>query len=329
MRYSNRQEVLGGFPGPSPIAAKTVGVRAKIDKLTFPIPHDLATARKLATVLESAHVAGRVKLHRNLLVLHDPLVTELSELVLAYPLGELAEIEVAVDFVPTTARRGRSFLNRVHTYLRHGMAPIKFSPLAHAKPAPYDALMHKTVRGRLSAKSPGETIYWWNRRRYMTLRLYVKVKDQGSRIPNPFVRIEIALHRGGCQEVGAPALGHLPELLANLRRTLGAAFMVARGAKFNPSVTKSDSAFKRTLVEAGNRKQARRIERGFNRHGAAWCVKHGIPLAPDTTIGRRVGSALQRLGERHVSVLLDPKKRISLETALTARVAAYQSLMTV
>jgi hypothetical protein len=317
--YKTRQQVVGSFPVASPFCRGDIRASAAIEFISFRIPYDLTIAAALDTAMSTAFAEGRLKRpqkhEHDWLTLHDPTRSDMQALVSAHPNGEMLGIEIRVDFSPVLPSVPPTWYTDVRTYLRHAICPNGHPLFQKAVRWRYDPVTKKTKKDLLGGRVRDGTLYIQNTAQYAFLRIYPKGPlVDGS--PDDLVRVEIKLDRGGCQLHALLALASLPSFFKRLRRGIGAAFFVARGAKFNPRSTKSKRPALRAAVDAANRTQRRNIETGFTKWGAMWCAKKRIPLAPDPTATRLIGSALQRLSRSHKKLTIDPKKRKQIQAHL-------------
>ena len=106
--------------------------------------------------------------------------------------------------------------------------------LTNATRKVYDSFEAKMKRDPLKVSVDANTTYWWNRTRKATLRLYIK-REKHRGVWRQFVRVELSLNRGGCQDLELYGFALLPDFLAAIRQRTAMAFTVARGVKFNPA----------------------------------------------------------------------------------------------
>ena len=324
-KNERRQRVVGTFPSPSPLS--TASVRAHIDLITFAKPGEEFATKELKQTLLELRSSGRLEVPRRQsefwLTLHDPTARQLEKLVNAYYFGEIQDLEIAVDFFLPPALDSIAARAAVHRYLRHGLAPTEFRLLDNARRR-YSIRKGHIALDKFAPRGPAFSTYWWNRKHYATLKLYDKVLDRGKPAQPKRVRVELALNRGGCQDLNVFRLAQLPDFLYDLRRIVAAAFTVANGAKFNPRVTKSKRPSKLATLARVNMAELSRVSDGFSRWGSMWCVKHGIKPAPDARMTRVVGSALQQLSRRFKTVRLRPEIRKRVGRYKRKIVSIYQ-----
>ena len=321
--YNRRLHILGKNPWPCPVRAREVSVRAHLDVITFKKPAEGRVTPELQDLLLKLVGNPRFKHPRkrteDWLALHDPTPTELSQLVNAYWWGELIGLEIAVDLHP----RGIATvpeLERVRGYLRHGLVPHQSPHFEKVRRTFVAARRRKPQRDLISNPMPAGTIYWTSRKGYAQLKLYRKTLDQGRSVARPWIRVETAFNRGGCQDIDVRRIGRLPYLLDNARRIVGTAFTVARGVKFRPTTTKSRNPRQIDKIARKNRRIQKARTKGFSSYGGTWCAQAGIPAAPDAVVGRAFGTALHGLKRRFKKVQFDAKKRKQIEAFLATDV---------
>jgi len=285
MKYSKRQSPVGAYPTPSPFAARAIKAKAKLDFIKFRLPSKATGRSALMVELDKWRRHGQLFVPKrqsdDSLTLHDPKPAQLQFLVDHYPEGHITAIEVTVDFFPTSSAIKRNFLPQVHEYFRHGLFPTALPMLTDATRKFYDPDDEKVKRDPLKASTNTNTTYWRNRTRKATLRLYIK-READRGVFRRFVRVEVLLNRGGCQDLELYGFALLPEFLAAIGQRTATAFTLARGLKFNPATTRSTNAGLRAALDATNARRRARLDARFSCHGAMWCEKHGLPIARDT-----------------------------------------------
>jgi hypothetical protein len=323
VRKRVRQQVVGAIPFSS---ALTIGrsPTAKLDFITLGLPLGDDHPPELFDLLSCVDAEGRLELPRrsweSWMTIHDPTVADLQGLLDYYADGEVVALELAMDYRPRSP--SRSTLENLNCYLYHAIYPNRLPGLAKAARHRFNG--HEPPCYDLSPPDPSRTAYWKEPRRYFELKLYIKDEARGAKVP--VVRVELRLNRGGCQDMKISRVAQLPSFAGGLRRAVNDAFTVAKGAKFDPVISKSNKVTEIARVARTNKRERKRREVGFTEHGVAWCVKHSVQVAPDAGFTRLTGGALQRLAKTLARVVFRPEKRKLISGVIEAERLRYQVL---
>ena len=313
----------------SPFKSKLVSVSAKVDFITIPLPlperpdkHNLV--REIGKIAKKKNRVFQHKATNGIeLTIHDPTAKELSALMVADPSCQITALEIAVDFKPRKSSSVTPTNDMTYRYLRHVVMPSKLPALAQAVRKVIFQPMTPPKIDRLGDPGGWGTLYWEERSHYLKVRMYLKEFDQGIAVDSPFVRIELSLSRGGCQDANVDSLAGLPVFFKTIRKRYGDAFYVARGVKYSPLQSKSKKGLSAALI-ASEAERSQRLAYGFDKYGAMWCSGRGHLTAPDTPVNKLIADALDKLSVRYSKFKVAPKKERQIERTAAKFQLLYQ-----
>ena len=287
--------------------------KAKFDLITLRLPTGIQTAADAARL--AAHVEGRITAPKkwrgrddDRLTIHDPTRADLQILIDEHHDTEILALEVAVDFRLKDGSNDPVRLAELHGWLKTCLFPQRHDRMKHTGRRKYYDEADRTIKtDTLKTRSADNSVYWANLSGYEQVRLYIKTEDQKRPISRHSVRLETTLSRGGCQQIDIHRVGLLPLFVNDLRRYLSGFFNVSAGIKPKIKRTRTkDSTMRLDASRLADRELAR-VNRSWNRYGAAWAAKHGYSVIPDTKTNRVIGEALKGLRQNHLALTV-PRK---------------------
>jgi hypothetical protein len=310
--------------------------RAKVDFITirlpalFSLPPSSREAILSCTKLERT-IQGRIETPKSMkdadrLTIHDPSIEDLQYLTDEFPDTEIEELEFAVDFTLTDGSNDLLRLTQLHHWIKRALAPFHHAGLTGRATRKYfDPQSNKYETDVLQTRATNKTVLWTHARGQFQIRAYIKDRDDKQELERHFVRIEVTLRRGGCQQANIHRLGQLPEFAPDLRHFLTRFFCIAEGIKPRISRTRSkDPAQLRTAEHAAQKERAR-VERAWKKHGAMWAAKHGYQIIPDARMNRLFGAALDRLRDKFMT-LIAPQKSPDYPAWLREKALSFKGI---
>lgn len=276
--------------------------KAKFDFITIKFPSDNEQMKKLKALLKKTGDRCKFpKKRRNkIFTLHDPTKSELKEFVINFPDLVVEELEIAIDFYPKTESIGNKTQWALYEWLKKRLCPWQHKSLKNkCLRCKWSENHGKPIRDRtLGMKSCG-SYYFNSKNKYQHVKLYVKERDQNKQVEEVFVRIELRLYRGGCQDFHVDRLALFPDFIERMRVDISAFFSVAVGIKYQKprirSKIKSDS-------DEQFDKELKKVERGWEKFGVSYAEKNNLKVKPDRKWKQMIGEALQVLRKRHQDI---------------------------
>lgn len=289
--------------------------KAKIDFITLAIPSDLKSPidgfhfqRNIENLGGSIKAAKKWRGPNNeWITIHDPSLQTLQFLLDEYCNTQILKLEFAIDFHLKDGSNDSVRLEELHSWLKIHLFPQRHELMRKGRRKYYEKSSHKIKRDALETRSSKETIYWTDSYNREQVRLYIKTTDNKKPIERHSVRLEITLLRGGCQRAKLFWIGNLPRFFKGMRPYLSQFLNVAKGIK--PEIPRIRSKDPRKVLKAASEaaKEKARVERHWNRYGAAWAAKHHYKTIPDAETNRFIGKGLGRLQDRLKSLKLTRK----------------------
>lgn len=279
--------------------------KAKIDFITISIPKELSEGSPDDVARFEKVISGRIECPKRWrdnqrdgwLTIHDPSTKDLAYLAERYPETTIRTIEVALDFRLRDGSNDPERLHSLYSYLKTNLYPQKHQKMREQKARRkyYDYATRTIEKDTLNSKSEGGSIYWTTQQGYEQTRLYVKHQDNGRPVEHHSVRLEVTLLGGGVQDAEAFKCGLLPHFSQRFRKYMSPFFSVAKAVKPPVIRTRSKKPEAINATVKANAKTAAKAASRFARYGAAWAVKHGYSVTPDTDMTGLIGEALKGL----------------------------------
>lgn len=305
--------------------------KAKIDFITLRLP---ACIRYGADALRfSERISGRITAPKawrgskdDCLTIHDPTRADLQFLIDEHHDTEILALEVAVDFFLKDGSNDPARLRALHAWLTTRLFPQRHDRMkGKGRRKYYDEADGTIKTDNLKTRSTDKTVYWTAPDGFEQVRLYIKDSDDKRPIDRHCVRIEVTLHRGGCQYADVHRVGLLPHFADNLRRYLSPFFNIATGIKPKIKRTRTKDPTKALEAARAADKERARVERNWTACGAAWAAKHRYATVPDTKTNRLVGVALKGLRD-NLTGLSVPTKVADWPAWVEAQTSIYQGI---
>jgi hypothetical protein len=317
--------------------------KAKIDFITIDLPSRIRTRAEAANLMSS--IKGRICVSNrwrdyqdDWITIHDPTTSDLQWLLDNYPEAGMLCIEIAVDFQLSdkSDKSNPERLADLHRWLKVRLFPQRHKQMQLVgKRKYYDARTGKIEPDTLKTKSGDESVYWKNKSDCEQVRLYIKTFDNGKPVdkdgkpvdkddePVPHVvRLESTLFRGGCQNIELHRVADLPIFADNLRRELSRYLYAVKGIKPKIKRVRSSDPVKAKRAAHVAALEVAKVQRNWDKLGAAWAAKWDYATIPDTTTNRLIGSALKGLRDDLKTLKLTRKvaKHCGYETAVSPAV---------
>lgn len=286
----------------------------KLDFITIALPEDWKTddgAAKLVTVLADSDKDGRVYLPSKLMhfTIQDPTTKDLQKLINNYPDLEITAIEISLDFLLVDKTDNPIKLDKLRLWFAKNLYPAKHQRMSGKTWRKYYAVdSGERLRDALITNSKN-TVYWGSPDNPDFVRLYKKTYEDKKL--KDMIRIEISLHRGGCQEAGVYRLVLLPSFIKNMRSYLSAYFCISKGVR-HERLTRSKNLDKIATSSAKRIKD----ESSYESYGALWLMNKGKESIPDSEANRWMGQGLKKLRENLLG--------LSVPDLLVNKVAEWQ-----
>lgn len=205
--------------------------------------------------------------------IHDPALSDLQYLLDYYPKARIDYIEIAVDAFLPDGSNELYLLRQLKEQMRHCMAPHEHPDFTPQDRAYWDLAGKKRLADSVLREAPLTTVTYASRWKGLSMKLYLKTKDQRKSVPIISLRTELSMEVPDWS--GLDFVADLPTLAVALRKYCSKVFFIGRGFK------KSDSD--------GSK---------WNKFGAAPRQKKttGLSIRPDTVANRKFGDALSILG---------------------------------
>ena len=283
--------------------------KAKIDFITLRILNNLD--KKSGAAL-AENVKGRIEVPRqhwkSWLTIHDPKIKDLQYLLDHHPDCEIQGLEVAIDFRLADDSNDRMKLITLHSWLKKRLFPQRDQRMQRvSRRKYYDLHLGKIVKDTLKTRSGVQSVYWTNNNGFEQMRLYIKTRDNGQPLAQHSVRVETTLSRGGCQNAHVSHVSTLPNFAKVIRTELSKLFYIAAGIKPSIKRLRSTTPQKAALAAKQAEKEKNRVNRTWERMGAAWAAEHDYKTVPDTQVNRLIGVALKGLREEMLTLKLTRK----------------------
>lgn len=301
--------------------------KSKIDFIKLGLPATLSRADALRLHSE---IKGRIDVPErwrtykdDWITIHDPTFADLQLLVNEYYETEIIALEVAVDFKLKDGSNDPERLRALHTWLKVCLFPQRHKRLkGKGRRRYFDETSGTIETDMLKTRSTDKTVYWASPEEFEQVRLYIKEKDYKKPIEEHSVRIEATLYRGGCQKANVHRVGLLPVFGKELRRYLSPFFNVSNGIKPKIKRTRIKDPKKAKMALIAADKERVRVERNWNKYGAAWAAKHGYHITPDTKTNCLTGAALKGLRESLMRLSV-PEKVADWDEWVAAKKSIY------
>lgn len=285
--------------------------KAKIDyiKLDVPATVENETDSRKVTAFEQELLrhGGYIKTpkkkhigyHDMNFTIHDPSLEAIQFLIDEYPDTTTHTLEIAIDFFLKDGSNDPIRLAALHNSLKRRLYPQRHERMQKGYRKFYEESDNSIQRDTLETRSSDKSIYWADSSGWEQVRLYIKTKTivDGKSIPitRHSVRLEITLFAGGCQRAKVHQIGLIPDFAVRMRRYLFPFLNVAKGIKPQIKRTRTKNPTKAQLAEKEAERERKRVERHWNRYGAAWAARHGYKIVPDADTNRLIGGGLKGL----------------------------------
>jgi len=257
-------------------------LKQKIDCITISWPSSITPSQMKAT---ADTIGERLKLSRDwrkggsiaagcFITVQDPTINDLRFLIDNFPASRVTHLEIAIDAHLPTGSNELYLLRQLKEQIRHCIAPHTHPDAGQLKRKYFDLGCKRFLPDRPSHPAPLTTVIYEDKIAGHRLSIYLKTKDNGKPVPTPFLRTELRLDAGACEQAGMPTLGHFPNFVEILRSYCSTSFQIGCGFKYK---------------DIDNIK--------WKKYGAAWVIKHpkGLRIKPDAGVNRAFGAALNEL----------------------------------
>lgn len=214
------------------------------------------------------------------LAVHDPSFRDLQFIVERFWDSRLMYIEFAVDARLPRGSNDMDLLEVLKAQLRHSLFPQRHGRLSRASRKFYHVSQRRYKGDGLGTPLPDGQIIWEQLAFSDKLDLYIKEKDNGINVSQPWVRMEARLETSACSEAGLRKIGMLPNFAGDLRTYLAPMFFIASGFQNEAALAKI-----RRVPAKGP----------WSAWGAQWTADGKARLNPDAEANCRVGEALNEL----------------------------------
>ncbi len=276
--------------------------KAKIDFITLALPASIKSE------IDVFHFTKRIKNPDSIKVstkwrgqqddwlsIHDPVLQDLQFLIDEYCNTEVLSLEIAIDFMLKDGSNDRERLEELHSWLKIALFPQRHELMRTGRRKFYEQRNNSVKLDTLKTRSSNKSIYWADSNSRERIRLYIKTIDNKKPIERHCVRLEVTLLRGGCQRAKLFWIGNLLRFFKGMRPYLSPFLNVGKGIKPEIKRTRSKNSAKAHKAASNATKEQSRVERHWNRYGAAWAAKHSYRIIPDADTNRLIGSGLGRL----------------------------------
>lgn len=166
---------------------------------------------------------------------------DLCYLTTHFPDQTILRFEIAVDAYLPEGSNDLYLLRQLKEQMRHCLAPQihsdirKFYPTVPPLKRKYFGLERNLfLTDTTKSQAPLTTIIW-ETDIGQRVSLYIKTRDSGRDVPRYFLRIEVMMNQGACDDAGLRTLSDLPVFAKMLRKHAAPAFHVVSGFKRNDS----------------------------------------------------------------------------------------------
>lgn len=208
--------------------------KAKIDciKLGWPYDAEVKVLEEMGRLME-----GRVKFPNDVrgeafLAIQDPTLDDLRFIQKHFPDTDVRHIEVAVDFRLPTGSNDQYLLRRLKEQLRHCLAPHEHPEFVQPERVYFDTALNHWRQDAAANDCPYTTIRYESRSG-MSMKIYIKTKDQKLYVPEPFVRLELTLRSSAIVYAGLNHVRDFPIFVHGIRKFCMKAFSIGKSFKSN------------------------------------------------------------------------------------------------